>query len=119
MANELTISGSLSFSKSGVTCSQSYTGKLVTVTGTKYTQIVQSIATTEEAVDIGDIGTVGFMIIENLDATNFVSLRPGTGTANLIKIPASKAAGPFMLSIAPWAIADTAACSVKLTIVEA
>lgn len=120
MANELTISGSMSFSKGGVTTSKSYTGKTVTVSGTKYTKIVQTIGTSEEALDLGDVGTPGYCIIENLDATNFVSIRRATGEGNFLKILGGKAVGPLMLAAtAPYAIADTANVAIELTLVEA
>lgn len=120
MANELTISGSMSFSKSGVTCSHSYTGTTVTVSGTKYTQLVQTIGTSEEALDLGDVGTAGYCIIENLDATNYVSLRRATGDGNFMKIQAGKKAGPFQFeATAPFAIANTGSVAIKITIIEA
>lgn len=118
MANELTLSGSLSFSKGGVTASASKTGLLVTVSGTEYTELIQEIGTSEEALTIGDIGTLGYVYIENLDATNFVEIRPGSGTADLIKIKAGEFAIFRAALNGPYAIADTAACRVKLVLIE-
>lgn len=118
MANELTVSCSLRFSKGGREISKSYGGIQVTVAGDAWVYAFQSIGATEEAIGIGDIGTAGFCIGKNLDATNFVSIRPGTGTANLVKV---KAGEPFMFRLAlntPWAIADTAACDLEVLIIE-
>lgn len=120
MANEATFSGSLSFSKGGVTSSISRPGQQLTVSGTKISDVVQNVGTSEEAINKGDIGTPGLCMIENLDATNYVSVRAATGAADLIKIPAGKTAGPFMLAAsAPYIIANTAACDVRIIIIEA
>ena len=117
MANELTVSASLSFSKSGVEASLSYGGLRFTVTGAKATRIVQAIGTSEEALDLGDVGTSGYILIKNLDSTNYVSIRPGTGTANCIKLKAGEIA-MFRIETAPWAIANTAACNVEFLLIE-
>lgn len=119
MANELTVSASLRFSKSGREASQSYSGIQVDVTGDKVTRIIQEIGTSEEALDIGDIGTAGYVLIKNLDDDNFVEIRPGSGTADLIKIGAGEIA-LFRLALnGPYAIADTAACDLEITLIEA
>lgn len=120
MANEATFSGSMSFSKGGVTTSLSRPGQTLTVTGAKISDVVQNVGTSEEAINKGDVGTPGLCMIENLDLTNYVTVRPATGAADLIKIPAGKTAGPFMLAAsAPYIIANTAACNVRILIVEA
>ena len=117
MANELTVSCSLRFSKSGREASKAYGGIQLTVTGDAWVFAVQNIAITEEAIGLGDVGTPGFMIAKNLDSTNYLSLRPGTGTANAVKM---KAGEPclFRISTAPWAIANTAACDLEYLIIE-
>lgn len=118
MANELTVSCSLRFSKSGREVSKSYSGIQVTVSGDKWVFGVQEIGTSEEAIDVGDIGTAGFMICKNLDATNFVEIRPGSATADLVKM---KAGEPAMFRLAlngPYAIADTAAVDLEFLILE-
>lgn len=118
MANELTVSCSLRFSKSGREVSKSYGGIQIDVSGNAWTFGVQSIGITEEAIDIGDIGTAGFFIGKNLDATNFLELRPGSAAADMVKM---KAGEPAMFRLAlngPYAIADTAACDLELLIVE-
>lgn len=119
MANELTISGSMSFSKDGVTSSVTKTGVQVTISGSKVTEIVQAVATSEEALDLGDITAPGYTMIENLDATNYVSLRRATGEGNVIKILAGKFAGPFQFeATAPFVIANTATVNIRTWIIE-
>jgi hypothetical protein len=117
MANELTVSCSLRFSKSGREVSKAYGGITVDVSGNAWVYAIQSIGITEEALGMGDLGTAGYMIAKNLDATNFVSLRPGTGTANAVKMKAGEPA-MFRISTNPWAISDTAATDLEYLIVE-
>jgi hypothetical protein len=116
MANELTVSASVRFSKGGTEISKAYGGLQVTVSGTRAIVNRQTVGITEEAVVVGDVGTCGYLLAKNLDATNFVSLRPGTGTANAIKLKAGEVC-LFRVSTAPWAIADTAPVDVEFTII--
>jgi hypothetical protein len=117
MANELTVSCSLRFSKGGREVSKSYGGIQIDVSGTRAITNQQTIGITEEVLVVGDVGTCGYCIIKNLDATNFVSIRPGTGTANLVKLKAGEVC-MFRLALStPWAIADTASCDLEITIV--
>lgn len=119
MANELTITGSISFSKSGTTASVSKTGITVDITGSNVLDITQTIGTSEEALVLGDVATPGYCIIENLDATNFVEIRPATGVADCIKVRAGKFAGPFeFAAAAPYAIADTAPVKIRMLLIE-
>jgi hypothetical protein len=119
MANELAISASLAFQKGADSVSAGKSGVKLTVAGTEYTELIQTIGLTEEALLLGDIGTPGYAFIENLDTTNFVSIRSGTGVANCIKIPAGGFAMFMFASAAPFAIADTAAVRIRSVIIEA
>lgn len=118
MANELTVSVSLAFSSSGREAKKSYGGLQFDVSGNAYVHHIQNIGTSEEALDVGDLGTAGYMICKNLDATNFVEIRPGTGTADLIKLKAGEVACFRLALNGPYAIADTAACDLEYLIVE-
>lgn len=118
MANELTVSCSGRFSKSGREISKSYSGIQIDVSGDKVTQLIQEIGTSEEALDIGDVGTAGYLLLKNLDDTNYVTIRPGAGETDLVKLKAGEVA-MFRLALdGPYAIADTAACDVELTLIE-
>jgi hypothetical protein len=118
MANELTVSCSLKFAKSGREISKSYSGIQVTVSGDAWVAGIQNIGTSEEAIDLGDVGTPGFFIGKNLDATNFLSLRPGTGDDNMVKMKAGEPALFRMEATAPFAIANTAACDLEYLLIE-
>jgi len=118
MANEGTLSCSVRFSKSSREASQSYSGIQIDVSGDKVTRLIQEIGTAEEALDVGDVGTAGYIIMKNLDDTNFIEIRPGSGTADLIKLKAGEVA-MFRLALnGPYAIADTAACDLEFLLIE-
>jgi hypothetical protein len=89
-----------------------------TQSGSKYESGVQSIGTTEETLSQNDVGTIGYLGINNLDATNYVELGATTGVYS-----AKLAAGCGALI--PWdgatvyAKAHTGACLVEYLIIEA
>jgi len=119
MADELTVSVSLRFVKSNVTKSHS-TGRVkVDVAGTKITDHIQEIGTSEEAIVLNEAAAGGYVFLENLNATNFIEIRPGTGAADLIKLLPGDVA-LFRLTgdaTAPFAIANTAACNMRIIII--
>jgi hypothetical protein len=122
MANELTISGSLTWNEDESLLAVE--ALLVSMTGTRYFGGIQSIGITEEAIQLGELSgnTLGWALFINLDSTNYLELRSGTGASNdIIKIKA----GEFALFrfgsdvTAPYALANTAACRMKYRIYEA
>lgn len=117
MANELTVTCTLEFLKSGIAATESLT-KTLTVTGSKYVRGVQAIGTSEEALGIGDLGTLGYCILINRDATNFVEVRMGSSAADVIKIKAGEFALFRMAGNTPYMIADTGTCNVEFIIIE-
>ena len=121
MANELTLSASLKFAKSSIDVLFSKSGIQLDVTGDDYAKMTQGVGITEEALDLGHIGTPGYCIMVNNDATNFVEIRPGTGVADLITIPPGGIAiFKFSAEVtAPFVIADTAAVQIEYLLVEA
>ena len=118
MADEITASLKLSFTKNGVTEDMVATGLQIDMSGSKYIKNVQSIATSETALQKGSVGTPGFCLMKNLDATNFVSVRGSTGAANCAKIKPGEAVLLRFSGSAPYLIADTAAVSVEYLLIE-
>ena len=122
MANENTVSVSLSFSKSGKTIELSKKGKQIDVSGTDYirrTQVVGFAA--EEVLDIGDIATPGYFIGWNNDTTNYVSIRPSTGAANCVELKPGGEPVCFRFArgaTTPYVIAATAACEIEYLLIE-
>jgi|SRR3990167_5285348 len=118
MASELTLQGlNIAFTKANCPSMNITIGSIqVTVTGNQYMDNVQAIGfAAEEAILMGDVAGGGYCFFQNMDATNFVSLRQGTGTSNFIKLLAGEWA-MFRMSAdttAPYAIADTAAVNLR------
>lgn len=102
--------------------------RVQTSTGKRTTKLTQTVGTSEEVLDLGDITSVGAIMIRNLDPTNFVNVKTttsGTIIARLDPDTDGDGKGGFMLLSragsglqAPWAIADTAACKVRITLFE-
>lgn len=119
MANELKGAAEVTFIK-GNTSIDLGGAFSITITGTRYIKIRQEIGTNEEALDVGDLATLGHCIIINRDSTNFVEIRPATGIQDMLQIKAGNVAMfEFAAGVtAPFAIADTAAVEIEMLIVE-
>ncbi len=79
MADELTISISLSFSKGGAVVRRAFSGT-IDVSGGQFQHSVQTVGTVEEALSIhSDVGAIGYVFIQNLDSTNYIQIGPATG----------------------------------------
>ena len=115
MAGELNIRATLSFSKGSAKVNRSESVS-VTVTGDAYNSGVHAIGLTEEILLQGtDLGTLGYVFIQNLDATNFV--RVGITGSYSIKLKAGEIA-LFRAAADIYAIADTAICNVEYVLIE-
>ena len=123
MAGEITVTGILKCynSTQGIDQEMRRENISLTQTGDTFARYIQTVGTSEEALELGqDIGTLGLCMIRNLDATNFVSIKPATGAANTIKIRA----GGFAIfewgsgATAPFAIADTANVRCEILLLE-
>jgi hypothetical protein len=127
MASELNVSASLEYSKNGNEISKFET-KTVNVTGTNFVQLNQSIGFDREEIIInggnafGDIGTAGYVLLKNLDATNYITLYM---KAEDTWLPFAKLnAGEIALFRVAndvydvWAQANAAACELEITMIE-
>jgi hypothetical protein len=114
-ANEITVTLSLAYLKSNVSTSKTLTAGVFSQNGSpvKYVQNVQNVGTSEEALVIGDITTLGWVWFKNLDATNPVSIRQGTGGTNMVKLmPGECACFRFGVN-APYVIATGSAVELE------
>lgn len=118
MANEITASVGVSAAKSGASVSFSKS-KTSTMAGSVMFQTVQSIGTTTEALTFpADFtGIPSWLVIYNMDATNFVLI--GLDNANpMTQSFAKLRAGEFMVlpptTATLYADADTATCLVQI-----
>lgn len=118
MANEINTSTNLTFSKNGSPPVQWSTSGNVTVAGSYYSNGIVSIGTADESLPLADVGTIGFVCIKNLDATNFV-LIGADGTNYPLKLLPGEECKTRWNGAAVHAKADTAACKVAYLIVEA
>lgn len=119
MSNELILSASLKFAKGERRVNVAKAGVQLDVAGTDFIQKTQTIGTSVEDMDLGDIGTPGYMFVRNLDATNFVSIRHGASGDNVVKIRAGGIALFELASSDPQAIADAASVEIEYTVIEA
>lgn len=120
MANELTLKSYLKFTKNGATVTKALATLQRDVTGDNCLQHIQTIGTSEEAITLGDITVGGYVYLENLDSTNYIEIRQGTGASDLIRLLAGDFA-VFRISpdaTAPYAIADTASCDMLVIMID-
>ncbi|KKM85346.1 hypothetical protein LCGC14_1289990 [marine sediment metagenome] len=121
MADEITVTTSLSFTKDSITESMSDTATTFDMATAKYVKAVQEIGLTEEAIVMGDVTTPGWAYFKNLDATNFLTIREATAKDDLVKLKAGEHVVLRLDSTdatAPFAIADTGACKLEYLILE-
>lgn len=121
MANEITLTARLRFQDGDLDDEVRVDGLQVSVSGSIMFHNVQSVATTQEALSLGDAGTGGYVMLVNRDATNFVEVRQATGASDLIRLKAGEVA-LFRLSpdaTAPFVIADTASCNLEVFLIAA
>lgn len=119
MADEITATCGLRISNGGPVFELQAIRQQLDMSGTECVHNIQSIGTTEEALALGDLASCGWAIFKNLDTTNFVSLRPGTGDDNFVKILPGEVSGPFRLATStPYAIADTSSVRLEYIIAE-
>jgi hypothetical protein len=120
MANEITVSLSLEFSKGGSSDKMRKMGQQFTLSGTDYIHKTQIVGTSEEAIVIGEIGTPGWCFFRNLDDTNYVSIRAATGATSTVELKAGESCC-FRLArgaTAPFAIANTSSVTIEYLILE-
>lgn len=95
-----------------------------TIAGSSGLKIVQAIGfAAAEAVTVTDVGTLGWISIHNLDATNFVLVGTGS-TLTSANTFAKLLAGEWLMVKANsaatyYAQADTASCNCEITVIPA
>ena len=121
MASELAISASMKFSKGSSEPLLAMLNKVFDVSGTQFQMMRQSVGTSEEAINLGEVATGGWFFAINRAAANFVSIRQATGGTNFIRLNV----GEFCLfrihasSAAPFWISDTASSEVEFLLIPA
>lgn len=130
MASEITITTKLSFSKAvnagTISGSAAKTAATFTMTGACYAGTVQTLSTSEEAIQIGEVGAstadLGWIYAENLSSTaaEIIYIRPATSGTNSVAIPAGGAVlFKFPAAVtAPYFIAASGTPKVKFLLLE-
>ncbi len=119
MSQEITATGSVSFAKGNVaTIALTRSGQRFDVTGVHYTRKTQNVGTAAEALFLGEVGTPGWFLIYNMDATNYVEVLDSTGGAVTLKIKAGEFACGRFGCAAPAVKANTAAVNIEYIVVE-
>lgn len=123
MSKELTINGTLQYSDSeGSDFSISIEDFIASVNTKKFVHAKVSVGTSEEAIPLGEVVTPGQSFFKNLDPTNYVEIRPASGSSNdYIYLPPGGSAGPFCWGsdvTAPYWIANTNPCQCEYVIVS-
>lgn len=119
MANELTLNTTIQYDDSeGTEAFLQLLEKMVTVTTKRISRLKQNVGIAEEALNLGDVSSLGWIALKNLDATNFINVKTATGGVIFAKLKA----GEMMLFragsglTAPFVIADTAACQLDILV---
>lgn len=88
--------------------------------GTDFVSGTQQIGTTEEQISwSSDIGDEGWMVIRNLDPTNYVQVGFATGVYGMRIYPGQFAVFPAEPGLSIYVKANTAACQVQYFVYEA
>ena len=126
MANEISVSASLGLSKGNVVnrILALASGVTFTQTGIRYAEGAQSVPTTAGGtiLPLGPLAgaTLGWCLLKNNDATNFVEILTTTSGTTILKLkPGEIALFRFGSGVvAPAALANTATCQLEFLILE-
>lgn len=116
MPNELTSSVSLTYSRGGAVAAVT-ASKQTDITTGRAIDITQVVGTTEESVNLVDVASVEEVVIQNLDATNYVDVGCVTNVYS-IRVPAGRIALFKPTANALFLRANTAACLVRVVAVN-
>lgn len=121
MANELALSCAFDFAKSG----QSFNGldfdlvaQQLTVSGTDFIRGTITATTTPQALPIGNLGTLGFMVGKNRGAAQ-VNLRPSESGTTCTGWPAGIGYFCYLTSNTPYVVAASGTVVFEYMIAEA
>ncbi len=88
MANELTLGARVYFSNDGTVVDEEITNLLRDAAGSRVHRTRQLVGTSEEPLSLGDAGAGGYVLLRNMDDTNFVHVRGESGEVALIRLEA-------------------------------
>ena len=123
MSQEITTNASLEYSDSeGTTMAPlQATNERASVATKKILRTKQSVGTSEEAVVLGECTSPGKFMLKNLDPTNYIEVKTGTGGVVCGKMLAGESYGPVRLGSgmqSPYVIANTASCQMEVAVIQ-
>ena len=120
MANEISLSAQLSSNKAGMNVAGSGSVS-ADQAGDTVLASVQTIGTTTEAVNIGDITDLGYLFVKNMDATNTIRIGltspVAAGDAMITLLPGQFAMFPTRIEVI-YAIALVAPCNMQVVAIS-
>lgn len=119
MASEITSLSGLTVSVGGLTAAASLS-KVSDIAGGNFLSNVQTVGTTEEAIQVGDVTGECFIYIKNTDSTNFVqiALDSAVSTQIFAKLRAGEALQMHAKTATLYAKADTSPVDIQVIITE-
>jgi hypothetical protein len=123
MANEIQVTAQLQYTNSAANIAQKLlqiTAQNFSITGKNYNAGTATVGTSAAAIPLGGLGSIGWCIFKNNDATNYVQLKTGTGGTVFAQLMPGEVA---LLRIdpsvtAPAWLAHTASCEVEFLMLE-
>lgn len=93
----------------------------IDVAGTKLLHNVQSVGTLKEPLDLADVGSGGYMILRNIDDTNYVAISGSVSPScvPLVRLKPGDVALFRLSAGAPYAQANTATVELEYWLLEA
>jgi hypothetical protein len=124
MSNEIKFTANFSVEKGFFKWSRNFGQMAVTMTGEgQRGGNVQTIGTSAEIINVGEVWTQGWCILQNMDATNYIEFGPyDGGSAGTLVVLGRLAPGgpPAIFPLSPdvtfGAIANTAACKLDVNV---
>lgn len=118
MASELLLQGSLKFTKGGASFEASFAAALFDVAGSAGNKQVQAIGITDEVLVLGDVSSIGYVALKNLDATNSIIVGSDGTLYPIILRPNGGWAIVEWNAAAIHAKANVAICNLEYTIIS-
>lgn len=126
MADEISLSCSLTAAKIGATVDSGQLSVTATMAGADMATSTQQIGTSAEVLAVpADVGFPAHLCIVNLDQTNYVTIYQDSGALyQIAKLMPGSGGEPGQscllpgIAAAPYAKANSAACQVQFTAVE-
>lgn len=91
MADELTVSVAINFSKAGITGGLAQNGKKVTVAGSKRLGNVQTVTASAAALNLGGLTVGGYLLAVNRSTAAIISFRVGAAGVDFARLKPGEA----------------------------